>query len=1662
MIHQTIYATDKINHTERTQPCRGGRRLRTKAGKRREDTFRFLSNVVRSMASPASLPADWREMRDKATGKVFFYNTNTRITSWERPTEDAVSVGAGQEAVDSDQRQSSGSPGNNNKSAWISRTDPGSGKVYYYNSDSKVTQWERPEGFMEGPSQSSEEKEDSPTTETDWVEKVDPSSGRVFYFNKKTQKTQWSKPKLQANAPAAQREGHAGGATTSVEAGTAQSSVATAASNDPKASKSQNPAVGNWVEMQDKASSRKYYYNKSTKLTQWNKPEELANKEKSEEESTDGAKSSTTSSSQPAKQASEASEAIGWTEMKDKASGRVFYYNKTTKKTQWTKPDELGSGVASAGTAATTDSTAAWVAREDPATKRKYYYNTETKKTQWETPDELKKTARTPKSDNEKIVDKTGGTPTRQSAPESGKAKTRGDWKEMSDKSTGKVFYYNTVTKKTQWSMPDDAKNNAEQGEKTEGEAIAATSDWKKMSDKKSGKVFYYNKVTKKTQWTVPDEMAGGTHGKSEDGNDATGAKPSEKLRRRSVVLQELSSQWTEMKDPKSGKVFYYNKTTGVSAWNKPKVDTTTKKPSEPQAAKQQPAGTATKQKSETPAGASMTKKKANTTPETAKEGDGAAMDEELPAAWKEMKDKVSGKVFYYNKDTKKTQWTRPTGPNPTETEPKLKPDESAAPTEKVRRRSVVVQQLEDDWSEMKDPKSGKVFFYNKKTGKSRWKKPSNAGELKAKKEATESTAEKEDDTSSVSSRPSEKMRRRSVVLTEPSEPDSSHKDWTKMKDPKSGKVFFYNKKTGVSAWKLPKAKLKQAVAEVAKGKRGSTSPKKRKDKGKVVGDWMEKVDKKGRKYYVNKATRATQWDAPDGFHDTVVPEDASAVNVTKESPADAKTHAHANYTKNVMKSGHLRRKTDTGIWRTEFIHLTTSDLCLSSTGEWKNEKLIAIPMVDIKSVDLDVGEGTEFVVTFVPGNTVGVPASTTRVFFQGRSTKEAVEWITEIDRLTEYLQDSYASAKTVDDGGASKAFVPMSHTVLMDFIENEDLPLDNYPSDEKMKEIEKLIETFEDRNYRLMKQIMWCEWRERHGLPRTSMNPNATLTTGEAGDSEKTPTEVEKQARRNDLVRRRVMLRQYAILVGLLRNEPQLLSSIGCSLPEKAQEEYAALLANNVLGLKSDPSVGDNFHKVVDATALNHSEAQSLLSGISGRASDRHKDVFLSLLLKYHAKRPESVAFINTIVDSVDFFSLAEAQNFSYSPKSMAMSNPRRSYSIVTIAPKRLRSPAARPLIGEEGKVKPGIQGAMLAIQKLCNSVTPGEVCMPQSVLAICQSLQDHPGPISGTRYLFGMLLADALEAKAGLPTTDSRIGRHMVAAAGHVRTITSPKLWNHAPLEYKSEASSARQEILSFMDRVAKVDQNIFSATKAMPNFGNDIKDRVVVSCFQLYLLHMAIHRYLNLPNAFPRPGPDVLSSLEKLGKPVPLPGTELWGSAENPFTVLVIKSEQDKDNAGIDAYASANLAVGNAKQYMERKVASDVAKNVHIALETTLKDIRGKVDRYEELEFMLEESKSRTLAIEDVIKSPKKQAPKLEDTISARSPRKFRKIVLAESAVDGSEEESPSGKIDNVYSEEYTMPLKSLMSPVFNPLHLGKGNAIHYMQHSSHKNASRKPFK
>ena len=70
----------------------------------------------------------------------------------------------------------------------------------------------------------------------------------------------------------------------------------------------------------------------------------------------------------------------------------------------------------------------------------------------------------------------------------------------MTDKKSGRKFYYNTVTKKTQWTLSTKEidSNVTSQTATTVASSSSTTksssSDWKEMTDKKSGKKFYYKK----------------------------------------------------------------------------------------------------------------------------------------------------------------------------------------------------------------------------------------------------------------------------------------------------------------------------------------------------------------------------------------------------------------------------------------------------------------------------------------------------------------------------------------------------------------------------------------------------------------------------------------------------------------------------------------------------------------------------------------------------------------------------------------------------------------------------------------------------------------------------------------------------------------------------------------------------------------------------------------------------------------------------------------------------------------------------------------------------------------------------------------------------------------------------------------------------------------
>jgi hypothetical protein len=82
------------------------------------------------------LQSDWKTATDPATGKTYYYNTNTGERSWNPPL-----LG---NPVTTTAALSTTTPTTNLPNGWQAVQDPASGLEYYYHTDTKQTQWERP------------------------------------------------------------------------------------------------------------------------------------------------------------------------------------------------------------------------------------------------------------------------------------------------------------------------------------------------------------------------------------------------------------------------------------------------------------------------------------------------------------------------------------------------------------------------------------------------------------------------------------------------------------------------------------------------------------------------------------------------------------------------------------------------------------------------------------------------------------------------------------------------------------------------------------------------------------------------------------------------------------------------------------------------------------------------------------------------------------------------------------------------------------------------------------------------------------------------------------------------------------------------------------------------------------------------------------------------------------------------------------------------------------------------------------------------------------------------------------------------------------------------------------------------------------------------------
>mmetsp|Transcript_5396 Transcript_5396/g.9925 ORF Transcript_5396/g.9925 Transcript_5396/m.9925 type:complete len:782 (+) Transcript_5396:116-2461(+) len=71
------------------------------------------------------------------------------------------------------------------------------------------------------------------------------------------------------------------------------------------------------------------------------------------------------------------------------------------------------------------------------------------------------------------------------------------NWKAVLDKQSGKWYYYNRVTQKTQWDEPEAVRNQRK------------ITPWRYKVDEASGKTYYYNKKTKERYWDKPEGFDG-------------------------------------------------------------------------------------------------------------------------------------------------------------------------------------------------------------------------------------------------------------------------------------------------------------------------------------------------------------------------------------------------------------------------------------------------------------------------------------------------------------------------------------------------------------------------------------------------------------------------------------------------------------------------------------------------------------------------------------------------------------------------------------------------------------------------------------------------------------------------------------------------------------------------------------------------------------------------------------------------------------------------------------------------------------------------------------------------------------------------------------------------------------------------------------------------
>ena len=80
-------------------------------------------------------------------------------------------------------------------------------------------------------------------------------------------------------------------------------------------------------------------------------------------------------------------------------------------------------------------------------------------------------------------------------------------WVRLTDKTTGKKYFYNKDTQQTQWDEPDQYVDQDEEFFETDDFDIDSLFTWQAIRDPETNDFYFFNKKTNETSWEKPKEL---------------------------------------------------------------------------------------------------------------------------------------------------------------------------------------------------------------------------------------------------------------------------------------------------------------------------------------------------------------------------------------------------------------------------------------------------------------------------------------------------------------------------------------------------------------------------------------------------------------------------------------------------------------------------------------------------------------------------------------------------------------------------------------------------------------------------------------------------------------------------------------------------------------------------------------------------------------------------------------------------------------------------------------------------------------------------------------------------------------------------------------------------------------------------------------------------